>query len=57
MKPSSTRNKIYFGTVLWKILGGRAANKRVAAQRLGIGVRFLTKILYGRKAMMWEQRR
>jgi hypothetical protein len=49
MKPSSARNKILFGNVLWKILGGRAANKRVAAQRLGIGVRFLNNILYGRK--------
>jgi hypothetical protein len=51
MKPSSARSKLYFGNVLWKILGGRAANKRVAAQRLGIGVRFLTKVLYGRKAV------
>jgi hypothetical protein len=49
MKPSAARNKILFGNVLWKILGGRAANKRVAAQRLGIGVRFLNNILYGRK--------
>jgi hypothetical protein len=51
MKRSAARNKILFGNVLWKILGGRAANKRVAAQRLGIGVRFLNNILYGRKAV------
>jgi len=51
MKSSSARSRLYFGRLLWKILGGRAANKRVAAQRLGIGVRFLTKILYGRKAV------
>jgi hypothetical protein len=51
MKPSSACSRLYFGRLLWKILGGRAANKRVAAQRLGIGVRFLTKILYGRKAV------
>jgi len=51
MKPSSAHSRLYFGRLLWKILGGRAANKRVAAQRLGISVRFLTKILYGRKAV------
>ena len=47
MKKSSVSSRT-FGTVLWKMLGGRAADKRLAAQRLGVGVRFLNNVLQGR---------
>ena len=48
MKPASACSKLHFGTVLWNILGGHDADKRLAAERLGINANFLSHVLHGR---------